>query len=41
MITFQNAINSASSFYRDDNEKRLKYIADQMNKAFPQGDKNF
>lgn len=41
LILFKNAINSASSFYRNDDEKRLKYIADQMDKAFSEGDKKF
>ena len=41
LILFKNAINSASSFYRNDDEKRLKYIADQMDKAFSEGNKKF
>ncbi len=41
MILFKNAINSASSFYRNDDQKRLKYIADEMDKAFSDGDKKF
>jgi hypothetical protein len=41
LILFKNAINSASSFYRNDDAKRLKYIADQMDKAFSEGDKKF
>jgi hypothetical protein len=28
---FINYINSASTFYRDDKESKLKYISDQMN----------
>lgn len=41
LILFKNAINSASSFFRNDDEKRLKYIAEQMDKAFSEGDKKF
>jgi hypothetical protein len=31
---FINYINSASTFYRDDIESKLKYISDQMNTAY-------
>ncbi len=31
---FINYINSASAFYRDDDESVLKYISDQMNTAY-------
>ncbi len=31
---FINYINSASTFYRDDKESKLKYISDQMNTAY-------
>ncbi len=31
---FINYINSASTFYRDDVESKLKYISDQMNTAY-------
>lgn len=41
IIKFKNAINSASSFYRDDDEKRLQYIADQMDQAYPAEGKKF
>lgn len=31
---FINYINSASTYYRDDKESKLKYISDQMNTAY-------
>jgi hypothetical protein len=31
---FINYINTASTFYRDDDESKLKYISDQMNIAY-------
>jgi hypothetical protein len=41
IVTFKNAINSASSFYKDDDAMRLKYIADQMDQAYPADGRKF
>jgi hypothetical protein len=32
---FRNLINSGSSFYRNDTQKKLEYISDGLNKNYP------